>query len=116
MAPKQRNAAAAQAATAASRPTASPASPAAATPAAAAAAPPPSASFKPGHVGGVQTWDKIAGNVVAHYLDTTPQRTRLLDAFMAFLVAVGALQFVYCVLAGNYVRPRHRSRFFVYSG
>jgi hypothetical protein len=45
------------------------------------------------------------GNVVAHYLDTTPQRTRLLDAFMAFLVAVGALQFVYCVLAGNYVRP-----------
>jgi hypothetical protein len=24
---------------------------------------------------------------------------------MAFLVAVGALQFVYCVLAGNYVRP-----------
>ncbi|KAL2178853.1 DAD/Ost2, partial [Thermothelomyces heterothallicus CBS 202.75] len=36
------------------------------------------------------------------YLDTTPQRTRLLDAFMAFLVAVGALQFLYCVLAGNY--------------
>lgn len=44
------------------------------------------------------------GNVLAHYLDTTPQRTKLLDAFMAFLVAVGALQFAYCVLAGNYVR------------
>ena len=40
---------------------------------------------------------------MAHYRDTTPQRTKLLDAFMAFLVAVGALQFVYCVLAGNYV-------------
>ena len=43
-------------------------------------------------------------NLLAHYLDTTPQRTKLLDAFMAFLVAVGALQFVYCVVAGNYVR------------
>ncbi|KAK4105299.1 defender against death DAD protein, partial [Parathielavia hyrcaniae] len=49
-----------------------------------------------------QTWDKIVNNVLSHYLDTTPQRTKLLDAFMAFLVAVGALQFVYCVLAGNY--------------
>lgn len=27
----------------------------------------------------------------------------LLDAFMAFLVLVGAVQFAYCVLAGNYV-------------
>ncbi|MCJ1373046.1 hypothetical protein MMC20_004272 [Loxospora ochrophaea] len=36
------------------------------------------------------------------YLSTTPQRTKLIDVFMAFLVVVGALQFVYCVLAGNY--------------
>ncbi|KAK4152434.1 hypothetical protein C8A00DRAFT_16272 [Chaetomidium leptoderma] len=48
------------------------------------------------------SWDKLVSNVLAHYLDTTPQRTKLLDAFMAFLVAVGALQFVYCVVAGNY--------------
>ncbi len=27
----------------------------------------------------------------------------LLDAFMAWLVVVGAVQFLYCVLAGNYV-------------
>jgi oligosaccharyltransferase complex subunit epsilon len=27
----------------------------------------------------------------------------LLDAFMAFLVLVGGVQFAYCVLAGNYV-------------
>ncbi|KAL2255730.1 hypothetical protein VTK26DRAFT_2804 [Humicola hyalothermophila] len=52
--------------------------------------------------GGVQSWDKVVGNVAAHYVETTPQRTKLLDAFMAFLVAVGALQFAYCVLAGNY--------------
>ena len=42
--------------------------------------------------------------MASHYVDTTPQRTKLLDAFMAFLVVVGGLQFVYCVLAGNYVR------------
>ena len=29
----------------------------------------------------------------------------LLDAFMAFLILVAGVQFVYCVLAGNFVRP-----------
>ncbi|CAP93489.1 Pc16g08190 [Penicillium rubens Wisconsin 54-1255] len=45
---------------------------------------------------------EIAGHVWQQYASTTPQRTLLLDAFMAFLVLVGGLQFVYCVLAGNY--------------
>ncbi|PWY95504.1 defender against death DAD protein [Aspergillus sclerotioniger CBS 115572] len=44
----------------------------------------------------------IAHTVWQQYLATTPQRTLLLDAFMAFLVLVGGVQFVYCVLAGNY--------------
>lgn len=39
-----------------------------------------------------------------NYMDKTPQRTKLIDIFMAFLVVVGAVQFVYCVLFGNYVR------------
>ncbi len=30
-------------------------------------------------------------NIVNYYNDSTPQRTKLLDAFMAFLVVVGAL-------------------------
>lgn len=38
-----------------------------------------------------------------NYLNTTPQRVKLVDVFMAFLVMVGGLQFVYCVLVGNYV-------------
>ena len=41
------------------------------------------------------------------YLASTPQRTLLLDAFMAFLVVIGVLQFVYCVVAGNYVSCIH---------
>ncbi|KAK0729202.1 DAD family-domain-containing protein [Apiosordaria backusii] len=49
-----------------------------------------------------QTWDKVVSNLTSHYQKSTPQRTKLLDAFMAFLVVVGVLQFVYCVLAGNY--------------
>ncbi|KAF5860285.1 oligosaccharyltransferase complex subunit epsilon [Aspergillus alliaceus] len=44
----------------------------------------------------------IANHVWQQYLATTPQRTLLLDAFMAFLVLVGGIQFVYCVVAGNY--------------
>lgn len=39
------------------------------------------------------------------YVQKTPQRTKLLDTFMAFLVAVGALQFLYVVVVGNFVRP-----------
>jgi hypothetical protein len=31
---------------------------------------------------------------------------KLLDSFMGFLVAVGALQFLYVVIVGNFVRPR----------
>ncbi|KAJ5678268.1 uncharacterized protein N7477_003901 [Penicillium maclennaniae] len=45
---------------------------------------------------------EIAQHVWQQYTTTTPQRTMLLDAFMAFLVLVGGLQFLYCVLAGNY--------------
>ncbi|OJI90262.1 hypothetical protein ASPTUDRAFT_111535 [Aspergillus tubingensis CBS 134.48] len=44
----------------------------------------------------------IAHTVWQQYLATTPQRTMLLDAFMGFLVLVGGVQFVYCVVGGNY--------------
>lgn len=126
MAPKQRNTAAAQAA--AARPVAAAPPPAAAPiPAAATTAtttttstgvPPtvpgtkqPTTTPKSTAASGAQTWDRIFSNVLQHYLDTTPQRTKLLDAFMAFLVAVGALQFLYCILAGNYVRHTQRPPF-----
>ncbi|MCJ1267391.1 oligosaccharyltransferase complex subunit epsilon, partial [Lobaria immixta] len=45
--------------------------------------------------------DILAG-MWRNYNSTTPQRVKLIDAFMAFLVLVGVLQFVYCVLVGNY--------------
>ncbi|KAJ5579217.1 hypothetical protein N7450_008084 [Penicillium hetheringtonii] len=45
---------------------------------------------------------EIATHVWQQYITSTPQRTLLLDAFMVFLVLVGGLQFLYCVLAGNY--------------
>lgn len=52
---------------------------------------------------------EIGLGIWQNYLDTTPQRTKLIDAFMAFLVVVGVLQFVYCVIAGNYVRSAQMS-------
>jgi len=51
-----------------------------------------------------QSPQQIALGIWQNYLDTTPQRTKLIDVFMAFLVVVGGLQFLYCVIAGNYVR------------
>jgi oligosaccharyltransferase complex subunit epsilon len=46
---------------------------------------------------------KIVQHVWDNYVEKTPQRVKLIDAFMAFLVIVGGLQFVYCVIGGNYV-------------
>ena len=51
-----------------------------------------------------QDAQQIAIGVWNNYVDKTPQRTKLMDTFMLFLMAVGILQFVYCVIAGNYVR------------
>jgi len=87
-------------------------SPAAATPShptapapAAAAASPVKHSTKSTSTSssGKNSWDQVVLNLVNYYQDKTPQRTKLIDAFLGFLVVVGALQFVYCVLAGNYV-------------
>jgi len=38
----------------------------------------------------------------ASYAGSTPQRTKLMDVFMCYLVVTGVLQFAYCVIAGNY--------------
>jgi len=37
------------------------------------------------------------------YLKDTPQRVKLVDCFLAFLVVVGGLQFVYAVVGGSFV-------------
>lgn len=51
------------------------------------------------------SWHQVLQNICSHYVKETPQRTKLLDAFLLFLAAAGTLQFLYCVLAGNYVCP-----------
>ncbi|KFH47216.1 Dolichyl-diphosphooligosaccharide--protein glycosyltransferase subunit-like protein [Hapsidospora chrysogenum ATCC 11550] len=51
---------------------------------------------------GAANWDKVLQNIYNYYMTETPQRTKLLDVFLVFLAAVGALQFLYCILAGNY--------------
>ncbi|KAF7504356.1 hypothetical protein GJ744_002413 [Endocarpon pusillum] len=44
----------------------------------------------------------IALHIWNDYVQNTPPRTFLLDAFMAFLVVIGGLQFLYAILFGNY--------------
>lgn len=54
-------------------------------------------------------WDKVLQNIYSYYMNETPQRTKLIDVFLVFIAVVGALQFLYCILAGNYVRsPANR--------
>lgn len=57
---------------------------------------------RPSSKGGAANWDQVLMNICQHYLKETPQRTKLLDAFLFFLAAVGVLQFLYCILAGSY--------------
>ncbi|KAI4842241.1 defender against death DAD protein [Aureobasidium sp. EXF-8846] len=45
---------------------------------------------------------EIAFAVWDRYVKDTPQRVKLIDIFMTFLVLVGVLQFAYCVIGGNY--------------
>ncbi|RMJ28916.1 Oligosaccharyl transferase subunit [Aspergillus sp. HF37] len=45
---------------------------------------------------------EIARFIWSEYTTSTPQRTMLLDAFMGFLAVVAVVQFVYCVVAGNF--------------
>lgn len=46
---------------------------------------------------------EIAQYILQQYLSSTPQRTMLLDAFMGFLAVIAVVQFLYCVLGGNFV-------------
>ncbi|KAJ4268219.1 oligosaccharyltransferase complex subunit epsilon [Fusarium torreyae] len=52
--------------------------------------------------GGDVEWNKAVQDFYNHYNDKTPQRVKLIDAFMAFLVVVGVIQFLYCILAGTF--------------
>jgi oligosaccharyltransferase complex subunit epsilon len=54
-------------------------------------------------------WDKVLANIYNYYMNETPQRTKLLDFFLVFLAVVGGLQFLYCILAGNFVRTMNSS-------
>jgi len=49
-----------------------------------------------------QSPQEIALAIWQNYLDTTPQRIKLIDVFMGFLVVVGGLQFLYVIIVGNY--------------
>ncbi|KAF9735874.1 hypothetical protein PMIN06_010908 [Paraphaeosphaeria minitans] len=45
---------------------------------------------------------QIVQDVWSKYVNKTPQRVKLLDSFMVFLIVVGVLQFVYCLIVGNF--------------
>ena len=52
-----------------------------------------------------QDFQSIITHVWSNYNNHTPQRVKLIDTFLGFLLVVGVLQFAYCVLAGNFVSP-----------
>lgn len=97
MAPKKNAAAAATATTSTEKRPVTP------TPASAAPKRSPATSTTTVKGGAAASWDVVFQNIYTHYMRETAQRTKLIDVFLAFLVVVGALQFAYCVLAGNYV-------------
>ncbi|KAF2204480.1 defender against death DAD protein [Delitschia confertaspora ATCC 74209] len=44
----------------------------------------------------------VLNSIWRKYMEQTPQRVKLMDAFMGFLIVVGVLQFLYCLIVGNF--------------
>lgn len=68
-----------------------------------ASAPTTSPSQTSSKAGSPADFQQIVQKVWDGYWEKTPQRTKLLDSFMGFLVVIGVVQFVYVVIGGNYV-------------
>ncbi|KAH8700426.1 DAD/Ost2 [Talaromyces proteolyticus] len=62
----------------------------------------PSSSTAPTALSPKASVAEIIQHIWYRYTAQTSQRTFLLDAFMGYLILVGGVQFVYCVVAGNY--------------
>ena len=63
----------------------------------------PSSTSSSSNAASIGDAQEILNDLWRNYLKETPQRVKLIDVFMGFLVAVGVLQFVYAVVGGNYV-------------
>ncbi|KAL9053030.1 MAG: hypothetical protein Q9162_005018 [Coniocarpon cinnabarinum] len=57
---------------------------------------------KAGQIRNPQDAQEIVLTIWRKYVDETPQRVKGLDAFLGFLAIVGAVQFLYCLIVGNY--------------
>lgn len=44
----------------------------------------------------------VISRFLDEYLSTTPQRLKLLDAYLLYILLTGALQFGYCLLVGTF--------------
>ncbi|KAG7386603.1 Dolichyl-diphosphooligosaccharide-protein glycosyltransferase subunit dad1 [Phytophthora pseudosyringae] len=44
----------------------------------------------------------ILGDLCAKYDQTTPKKMKLIDGFLAYVLATGVLQFIYCTLVGTF--------------
>ncbi|KAJ2788550.1 Dolichyl-diphosphooligosaccharide-protein glycosyltransferase subunit dad1 [Coemansia guatemalensis] len=44
----------------------------------------------------------VLAKLARDYAATTPQRLKVIDTYMAFCVAVGLIQFLYCALVGTF--------------
>lgn len=44
----------------------------------------------------------ILSDIIAKYQKTTPTKIKLIDGFLAYVLATGILQFVYCILVGTF--------------
>ncbi|XP_078500983.1 dolichyl-diphosphooligosaccharide--protein glycosyltransferase subunit DAD1 [Lissotriton helveticus] len=44
----------------------------------------------------------VVSRFLDEYLSTTPQRLKLLDAFLLYILLTGGMQFVYCLLVGTF--------------
>nr|XP_033780390.1 dolichyl-diphosphooligosaccharide--protein glycosyltransferase subunit DAD1 [Geotrypetes seraphini] len=44
----------------------------------------------------------VVSRFLDEYLSSTPQRLKVLDAYLLYILLTGAMQFVYCLLVGTF--------------
>lgn len=50
-----------------------------------------------------EDFSKVVNSLVNNYVEKATVRTKIIDSFMVFLVGLGILQFVFCILVGTFV-------------
>jgi hypothetical protein len=61
----------------------------------------------------LEEYSKVFSQIYTRYTESATTRLKVIDSFLVFLVALGVLQFVFCVLVGTFVSTKLSLSWFI---